>query len=183
YSLEVSNNAALSFSFLGFEPQEVKITNQNVINIVLKERTEGLDEVVVIGYGSQRRSDVNSAISSVQSDDIKDLKQVSIDQMLQGKAAGVVVTNNSGSPGGAASIRIRGTTSLTGTNEPLYIIDGVPISGDATGRSSSGQPLVGKDGFSSSGGSGNNAVSPLSMINPTDIQTIDILKDASETEI
>lgn len=108
---------------------------------------------------------------------------VSVDQMLQGKAAGVTVTNNSGAPGSAASVRVRGTTSISGTNEPLYVIDGVPISGDATGKSTSGQALAGKDGFSASGGSGSNAVSPLSMINPSDIETMDILKDASATAI
>ena len=147
----------------------------------MEESFETLDEIVVIGYGTQKRSDINSSISSVKAADLANIKQVSIDQMLQGKAAGVSVTANSGSPGGAASIRIRGTTSLTGTNEPLYIIDGVPISGDATGRSTSGQPLVGRDGFSSTGGGGNNAVSPLSMINPNDIESVDILKDASAT--
>ena len=183
YTISVKNNATLVFSYLGFETQEIKPGSKTQINVILQEGLESLDEVVVIGYGTQKRSDVNSAISSVKSEDLADLKQVSLDQMLQGKAAGVSVTNNSGSPGGAASIRIRGTTSLTGTNEPLYIIDGVPISGDATGRSTSGQPLVGKDGFSSTGGNGNNAVSPLSMINPNDIETIDILKDASATAI
>ena len=184
YTISVKNTTTtLIFSFLGFETQEIKVAGKYVINVALKEGLENLDEVVVIGYGTQKRGDLNSAISSVKSEDLKDLKQVSLDQMLQGKAAGVSVTSNSGSPGGAASIRIRGTTSLTGTNEPLYVIDGVPISGDATGKSTSGQPLVGKDGFSSTGGNGNNAVSPLSMINPNDIENIDILKDASATAI
>ncbi len=180
YSLEVSNNAALSFSFLGFEPQEVKITNQNVINIVLKERTEGLDEVVVIGYGTQRRSDVNSAISSVKAEDIKDLKVASFDQMLQGKAAGVVINNNSGQPGSNVSVKIRGVSSLTGTNEPLYVIDGVPVSGDARNSSTSGRNVAGESNFSNAG---NIAMSPLAVINPNDIESIDILKDASATAI
>lgn len=183
YSIKAGNNSTLIFSFLGFETQEISVNGKSTIDLILKEGTENLDEVVVIGYGSQKRSDVTSAISSVKAEDIRDLKQVSIDQMLQGKLAGVVVTNNTGAPGSAASIRIRGTTSLSGTNEPLYIVDGVPISGDATGRSTSGQPLVGRDGFSSQGGSGNNAVSPLSMINPNDIESVDVLKDASATAI
>ncbi|WNH09311.1 SusC/RagA family TonB-linked outer membrane protein [Thalassobellus suaedae] len=183
YTISANTNGTLIFSFLGFETQEIKVVGKSAINVTLIEKLEGLDEVVVIGYGTQKRSDVNSSISSVNSEDLKDLKQISLDQMLQGKAAGVSVTSNSGAPGGAASIRIRGTTSLTGTNEPLYIIDGVPISGDATGKSTSGQPLVGKDGFSSTGGNGNNAVSPLSMINPNDIESVDILKDASATAI
>ncbi|RZK10631.1 MAG: TonB-dependent receptor, partial [Flavobacterium sp.] len=122
------------------------------------------------------------AVSSVKAKDIENLKQVNIDQMLQGKAAGVSVTNNSGQPGGAASIRVRGTTSISGTNEPLYIIDGLPISGDATSIATSGRPISGND-FSTNGGAGNNAVNPLSMINPNDVESIDILKDASATAI
>ena len=101
--------------------------------------------------------------------------------MLQGKASGVSISSNSGQPGSAVSIRVRGTTSLNNTNEPLYIIDGVPVSGDATSKAAGGQPLAGNNGFSSEGG--NIAVSPLSMINPNDIQSIDILKDASATAI
>jgi|TARA_R110002050_G_scaffold72872_1_gene156913 TonB-linked SusC/RagA family outer membrane protein len=183
YSITVKSNATLVFSYLGYKTKEVVLKESNTINVTMEESFETLDEIVVIGYGTQKRSDINSSISSVKAADLANIKQVSIDQMLQGKAAGVSVTANSGSPGGAASIRIRGTTSLTGTNEPLYIIDGVPISGDATGRSTSGQPLVGRDGFSSEGGGGNNAVSPLSMINPNDIESVDILKDASATAI
>lgn len=183
YSIEVPSNGTLLFSFIGFDSQKVNVAGRTKINVSLKSSLEDLREVVVIGYGTQKRKDVNGAISSVQAKDLENLKQVSVDQMLQGKAAGVTVTNNSGAPGGAASVRVRGTTSITGTNEPLYIIDGVPISGDATGRSTSGQTLAGKDGFSSSGGSGNIAMSPLSMINPNDIESMDILKDASATAI
>lgn len=183
YTIDAPANGTLSVSFIGFDSQKIAINGKTKINISLKSSSEDLKEVVVIGYGTQKKRDVNGAISSVKSRDIENLKQVSVDQMLQGKAAGVSVTNNSGQPGGAASVRVRGTTSITGTNEPLYVIDGVPISGDATGKSTSGQTLAGKDGFSSSGGSGNNAMSPLSMINPNDIESMDILKDASATAI
>ncbi len=141
-----------------------------------------IEEVIMIGYGSQKKSDVNSAITSVKSKDLQDIKQVSVDQMIQGKAAGVSVSNSSGQPGSAVSIRVRGTTSLNGTNEPLYVIDGVPISGDATGQTTSGRPIAGND-FSSTGGSGSVAVSPISFLNPNDIESIDILKDASATAI
>lgn len=182
YEITVSPAGSLVFSFVGFSSKTITVSGKTNINVTLKENTEELNEVVVIGYGSQKRSDVNSSISTVKLKDIENLKQVSIDQMLQGKASGVSVTNNSGQPGGAVSIRIRGTTSINGTNEPLYIIDGVPVSGDATGRATSGRPLSGND-FSSNGNSGNNAVSPLSMINPNDIQSLDILKDASATAI
>ncbi|KAF2509296.1 TonB-dependent receptor [Flavobacterium zhairuonense] len=183
YTIDAPANGALLVSFIGFDSQKIAIGGRTKINVTLQSSSEDLKEVVVIGYGTQKKKDVNGAISSVKSTDIENLKQVSIDQMLQGKAAGVSVTNNSGQPGGAASVRVRGTTSITGTNEPLYVIDGVPISGDATGKSTSGQTLAGKDGFSSSGGSGNNAMSPLSMINPNDIESMDILKDASATAI
>ncbi len=183
YTIDAPANGTLLVSFIGFDSQKIAIGGRNKINVTLQSSSEDLKEVVVIGYGTQKKKDVNGAISSVKSSDIENLKQVSIDQMLQGKAAGVSVTNNSGQPGGAASVRVRGTTSITGTNEPLYVIDGVPISGDATGKSTSGQTLAGKDGFSSSGGSGNNAMSPLSMINPNDIESMDILKDASATAI
>lgn len=180
YSIEAPANATLVFSFIGFTTQEIAVNGKKQINTKLAETAQTLDEVVVIGYGTQRREDLNSAVSTVKSKDLENLKQTTVDQMLQGKAAGVSVTNNSGQPGSAASIRVRGTTSISGTNEPLYIIDGVPVSGDA--KTMSGRPISGSD-FSSTGGAGNNAVSPLSMINPNDIQSIDILKDASATAI
>lgn len=182
YSIDVPTDGTLVFSFIGYAKQEVAVKGKKQINITLKEDAQVLDEVVVIGYGTQKKDDINSAVSSIRTKDIENLKQTTVDQMLQGKAAGVSVSNNSGQPGSAASIRVRGTTSISGTNEPLYIIDGVPVSGDATGKSMSGRPIAGND-FSSNGGAGNNAVSPLSMINPNDIQSIDILKDASATAI
>ncbi|WP_026705714.1 SusC/RagA family TonB-linked outer membrane protein [Flavobacterium soli] len=182
YSIDAPSNGTLSFSFIGFTSQNLAINGKTKLNVVMKENVEDLNEVVVIGYGTQKKGDVNGAVSSVKAKDIENLKQVNIDQMLQGKAAGVSVTNNSGQPGGAASIRVRGTTSISGTNEPLYIIDGLPISGDATSIATSGRPISGND-FSTSGGAGNNAVNPLSMINPNDVESIDILKDASATAI
>ena len=182
YQINASKEAVLQFSFIGFKTQEVIAKERTTINITLTENAEELKDVIVIGYGSQKKKDVNSAISTIKSKDLENLKQVSVDQMLQGKASGVSVTNDSGRPGGAASIRVRGATSLTGTNEPLYIIDGVPVSGDATNTSTSGRPISGND-FSSSGGSGNTASSPLSLINPNDVESIDVLKDASATAI
>lgn len=184
FQIDTPANATLSFSFIGFISQKTAIKGAQKLNITLKSSAEDLKEVIVnVGYGTQKRKDINSSISSVKGKDLEDLKMVNVDQMLQGKAAGVSVTSNSGAPGGAASIRIRGTTSITGTNEPLYIIDGIPVSGDATGRSTSGQALSGRDGFSANGGGGNGAVSPLSMLNPNDVESIDILKDASATAI
>ncbi len=182
YEISVPSNGVLTFSFIGFTTQEIAVSGKSTINIKLAESSETLQEVVVIGYGTQKKGDINGSVSSIKSRDIQDLKQVSMDQMLQGKVAGVSVTNGSGQPGSAASVRVRGVTSINGTNEPLYIIDGVPVSGDATGRATSGRPIAGND-FSSNGNSGNNASSPLALINPSDILSIDVLKDASATAI
>ena len=172
-----SNRAALFFALtvlpVGF------LSAQSTSDSIKEKK---IDEVVVIGYGTQKRADVNSAVSSIKVKDIEDIKQVSVDQMIQGKLSGVTVTNSSGQPGSAVSIKIRGATSINGTNEPLYIIDGVPMSGDATGRSTTGRPIAGND-FSSTGGSGSVAVSPISFLNPNDIESIDVLKDASATAI
>lgn len=179
FSLNVPTGAnTLVVSFVGMETQEVVIGNRQTFSVNLKPTNSVLNEVVVIGYGTQRRQDVNGAVSSVKASDIANLPQPSVDQLLQGRAAGLTVTNNSGQPGSSTSVRIRGITSLTGSSEPLYVIDGVPISGDANNQSTSGQsPLQ------SFNGSGQSGVSPLSLINPNDIESIDVLKDASATAI
>ena len=180
YSIDVPSNGTLLFSFIGFTTQKVAVDGKKTINVILKSNAEDLKDVVVIGYGTQKRKDVNSAISSIASKDIENLKVASFDQMMQGKAAGVVVNSNSGAPGSNVSVRIRGVSSLTGTNEPLYVIDGVPISGDARNSSTSGRNAAGDSNFSNAG---NITLSPLSLINPNDIESIDILKDASATAI
>ena len=180
FTIDAPANATLSFSFIGFVTQKVTVSGRTTINVILKSSAENLNDVVVIGYGTQKRKDVNSAISSISSKDIENLKVVSFDQMMQGKAAGVVVNSNSGEPGSNVSVKIRGVSSLTGTNEPLYVIDGVPISGDARNSSTSGRNAQGNTNFSNNG---NITVSPLALINPNDIESIDILKDASATAI
>ena len=180
YTIDAPANAVLQFSFIGFDSKKIEVNGQTKINVTLLSASQNLRDVVVIGYGTQKRGDVNGAVSSVKAVDIADSRQVTVDQMLQGRAAGVVVTNNSGQPGGNVSIRIRGATSLSGSNEPLYIIDGVPISGDATNSSTSGRPIAG--GYVG-GNAGSVTVSPLSLINPNDIESFDILKDASATAI
>lgn len=174
-----ANAKTLVFTFIGTEKQEVAIGNKTTFTITLKSTTTALTDVnvVAIGYGSQRRQDVNGAISSVKAADIANIPQPSIDQLLQGKAAGLTITQNSGAPGSSTSVRVRGITSLSLSNEPLYVIDGVPISGDATNKSTSGrspQLTTNND---------ENAVSPLALINPSDIESIDVLKDASATAI
>ncbi|KQB39273.1 SusC/RagA family TonB-linked outer membrane protein [Flavobacterium aquidurense] len=180
YTIDVPANSTLVFSFIGFNTQRIAVGVNKTINVVLKTNAEDLKDVVVIGYGTQKRKDINSAISSISSKDIENLKVVSFDQMMQGKAAGVVVSSNSGEPGSNVSVKIRGVSSLTGTNEPLYVIDGVPISGDARNSSTSGRNASGNSNFSNSG---NITLSPLALINPNDIESIDILKDASATAI
>ena len=180
YTIDAPANATLLFSFIGFNTQKITVDGRTSINVVLRSSAEDLKDVVVIGYGTQKRKDINSAISSISSKDIENLKVVSFDQMMQGKAAGVVVNSNSGEPGSNVSVRIRGVSSLTGTNEPLYVIDGVPMSGDARNSSTSGRNASGNSNFSNNG---NITVSPLALINPSDIESIDILKDASATAI
>jgi TonB-linked SusC/RagA family outer membrane protein len=181
YEISAPSDGTLSFSFVGFNTVKIPVKGKSKIDVKLTSSAENLKEVVVqIGYGTQKRGDVNSAISSVKASEIKDLKVVSFDQMLQGKAAGVVVSSNSGQPGSNVSVKIRGASSLTGTNEPLYVIDGVPISGDARNSSTSGVSATGNSNFANAG---NITLSPLSSINPNDIESIDILKDASATAI
>ena len=168
----------LVYSFIGTTTQEITIDTRTVIDVKLIISTNSLSEVVAIGYGSQKRQDVNGAISSLKASDIANIPQPSIDQLLQGKAAGLTVSQNSGGPGSATSVRVRGITSLSLSNEPLYVIDGVPISGDATNKATSGRSpqlnLVNND---------QNGVSPLALINPSDIESVDVLKDASATAI
>ena len=179
FSLNVPANAkTLVISYIGMTTQEVAISNRQTINIQLKLADNVLNDVVVIGYGTQRRQDLNGAVSSVKAEDIANVPQTSVDQLLQGRAAGLTVTQNSGQPGSSTSVRIRGITSLTGSSEPLYVIDGVPVSGDANNQSTSGRSPV--QNFN---GSGQSSVSPLSAINPNDIASIDVLKDASATAI
>ena len=158
FSIQAKTNETLVFSYIGFENQEVK-ANKTVINVELEEDSKVLDEVVVVGYGTMKRSDLTGSVVSVGEDEIKQSVITSLDQALQGRAAGVSVTQNSGTPGGGISVSIRGINSLNG-NEPLYVIDGVAISGNNSTNSS-----------------------VLSSINPSDIVSMEILKDASATAI
>ncbi|WP_027395933.1 SusC/RagA family TonB-linked outer membrane protein [Aquimarina latercula] len=178
YEIIVEENNILLFSYIGFNDLEERVEKRKVINVVLEEDAEGLEQVVLIGYGSQRKLDVNGSISTIKIKDIADVPQPTVDQLLQGRAAGVTVTQNSGKPGGAISVKIRGLTSITGSNEPLYVIDGVPISGDSRNSSTSGRTDA-----SAFGGNGQTGSSPLALLNPGDIESIDILKDASATAI
>ncbi len=180
YTIQVADGSkTLVFTFIGMQPLEVNINGKTTINVSLALSSTALNEVTItnIGYGSQKKGDVNGAISSVSAKDIQDIPMPSVDQLLQGKAAGITVTQNSGEPGSATSVHIRGITNF-GQSEPLYVIDGVEVSGNASGGYSGGAQL-------NSPGSSNmeTTVSPLSMLNPNDIESIDILKDASASAI
>lgn len=171
YSLpDVSDNATLVFSFVGMKTQEITVAGRTNISVTMIEEFIGLEEVIAIGYGTMKRSDLTGSVTSIQHKNIKDMPIMSIDQTIQGLAAGVVVQQQTGQPGGATSIRIRGGNSINAGNEPLYVIDGFPIYNE--NLSSSGSTL-----------SGIPAENALSSINPNDIVGIEILKDASATAI
>jgi TonB-dependent starch-binding outer membrane protein SusC len=160
----------LIISAVGYVKQEIVIGKEIRFLIILKAQVINLEDVVVIGYGTQKRKDVNSSIVSIKAEDLKNLPQTGIDQMLQGKASGVTVTQNSGAPGGGVSVKIRGISTFGGT-EPLYVIDGVPLEANNN-----------KDAISFVG-DGESNMSALSFLNPNDILSVDILKDASATSI
>ncbi|RYY90100.1 MAG: TonB-dependent receptor, partial [Chitinophagaceae bacterium] len=169
-----ANGKTLVVSFIGMQTREATITDNNVLSVALASRGNTLNDVVVIGYGTRRRAEVTSSISSVSAKDIRDMPVAGVDQAIQGKIAGVTVTNNSGQPGGGVSVRVRGITSVN-DNEPLYVIDGVIIRGSSGGNSTAFNML--------GGGGGQTANSVLATINPNDIESIDVLKDASAQAI
>ncbi|MBW8332608.1 MAG: TonB-dependent receptor [Prolixibacteraceae bacterium] len=166
YSLSnIPENGTLQFSFVGMKMQEVNVANQSVVDVVLNEETIGLDEVIAVGYGVMRKSDLTGSVGSVKADVLKKQSVASFEQGLQGKVAGVQVIAASGSPGGVVDVRIRGGNSLTSGNQPLYVIDGYPVTaGGAAGGSGAGQ-------------------NPMATLNPNDIESMEILKDASATAI
>lgn len=168
---------SLIISFVGMENHELSIGNKTSFAISMKPSNAILGDVVVIGYGTQRRGDVNGAVSSLSAREIADIPQPNIDQMLQGRVSGVTVTQNSGQPGAAVSVRVRGITSFT-ASEPLYVIDGVVIDGNATKQASTNGGLV-----NASPTPQETSFSPLTSLNPNDIESIDVLKDASATSI
>jgi TonB-linked SusC/RagA family outer membrane protein len=177
YSIKVpSDESVLVVSFIGYATKEMKANNQSVINFQLLPETAKLEEVIVVGYGSSRQKDLTGAVSSVKSENFNKGPQLSAQQAIQGKMAGVVIAQNSGKPGGSNTVIIRGGTSLTGSNDPLYVIDGVPISTSA-GVSSANIRGNGTDFFDQ------EPTNPLMTINPNDIESVTVLKDASSTAI
>ncbi|MDR0892376.1 MAG: TonB-dependent receptor [Mediterranea sp.] len=153
FTLSVQRNATLVISYIGYISQEVPVRGSAPLSIVLKEDARAIDEVIVIGYGTARKSDVTGSIASVSGDKIQEMPATNITYALQGRVAGVEMTQSSSKPGASMQIRIRGTRSLTASNDPLIVLDGIPFMGE------------------------------MSDINPSDIKSMDILKDASSTAI
>jgi len=174
FSLNVPETGeVLVVSYLGYMTKELVISKNLTFNIQLDIDTNTLDEIVVVGYGTQRKSDITGSVTSVKVDAIAVAQNSTIDALLQGRAAGVQVTQNAGSPGSGVSVKIRGASSLRGNNEPLYVIDGVIISSageDASNASADGNSLQ-------------ETQNGLNGINPRDIESIEVLKDASATAI
>ena len=159
YKISVSSGSTLEVSYVGYQTKQVKVTKGGQLDIQIAEDVNMLEQVVVVGYGVMKRSDLTGSVSSIDEKAIKQGVNTSLEQAMQGRIAGVQVTQNSGAPGGGISVQIRGINSLSG-NEPLYVIDGIQVSGNT---------------------SSNNSV--LSSINPSDITSIEVLKDASATAI
>ena len=173
YTLTVpSSDAVLVFSYIGYRPQEVPVGSQSVIDVTLQQDVNALDEVVVIGYGTQVRREVTGSISSLDEESFSANANTNVDQMIQGKAAGVQVVQNSGEPGGGMSINIRGVGSINAGSSPLYVVDGLPINNS---------PAISQTGNETA--ATRSPRNPISFLNPEDIASIDILKDASATAI
>lgn len=173
FSLNVPSNSTLVISYLGYLTQEILVGNNTTFNIALVEDTKTLDEVVVIGYGTSRKKDITGSVSSVKADDLNTIASPNVTQMLQGKVSGLSAVQSSAQPGAGMSITIRGAASPSGSNSPLYVIDGVPLQ-----NNSSGDP--GLFGIDYKHGTDR---SPLNTINPSDIESIEVLKDASAAAI
>ncbi len=167
YEIKTKTGSILVFSYIGYETVEMTVGAKDVIDVLLLQEASVLDDIVVVAYGQVKKSDLTGSVSSISGESISRLAPISVDQALQGRAAGVQVTQVSGRPGGETSIRIRGTSSINAGNEPLFVIDGMLITNDngqLNGGAVAGSPLNG-----------------LASINPADIESIEILKDASAT--
>ncbi len=172
YTISVGANATLVFSFVGYAAQEVAVGSQTSVNVSMKSDITSLSEVVVIGYGEVSKKDLTGAVASVKSEDFIKGVISSPEQLIQGKTAGVQITSASGEPGAGVNVRIRGTSSVRGGNNPLFVVDGIPLTGDDV-----------SPGGADLGRGSSSARNPLNFINPNDIESIDVLKDASATAI
>lgn len=176
FTLSVPAGSVIEVSYVGYVTQEVKVTSQTAYTIRLAEDNVALNEVVVVGYGSMKKSDVSGASVTMDEKKLRGSIVTSLDQTLQGRAAGVTATSTSGAPGTSSSIRVRGQATINANAEPLYVIDGVIVQSSGASGSSYG--------LGDALGNGKvSTISPLSTINPSDIVSMEILKDASATAI
>lgn len=184
FTVQLNGGTILVFSFIGYETQEVNVGSRSTIEVQLLPNVQALNEVVVTGYGTQKKKDLTGSVASISNKDLVPVPTAtSVDQMLQGKVAGVQIVQTSGAPGGNVNVIVRGISSITGGNSPLYVIDGYAI---GTGGGGSDVSSFASGTYSTSGmvaSSGVNRINPLSTINPADIESIQILKDASATAI
>lgn len=171
YTLEVEGDATLVFSYIGYLTSEIAVDGQTSVNATLQEDAQALEEVVVIGYGTTTVKDATGSVVAVTAKDFNGGAIVSPEQLIQGKTAGVNISQSSGEPGAGISINIRGSNSVRANNNPLFVVDGVPLSGENTSAT----------GDSGSGAS--EARNPLNFLNPSDIESMSVLKDASATAI
>ncbi|WP_211229719.1 SusC/RagA family TonB-linked outer membrane protein [Olivibacter sitiensis] len=173
YSITISaGTEKLSVSFIGYQSQEVNLAGRTIVNIALTADDSELDEVVVVGYGTVKKSDLTGSVTTLSAKDFNQGAITSADQLIAGKAAGVQVVQNSGEPGGGISVNIRGVGSINAGNSPLYVVDGLPLD-NSSAVSGSGANFTGM----------RTARNPLNSINPNDIASIEVLKDASATAI
>lgn len=172
FTINVGENATLVISYIGYSTTEEVVNGRSTVNITLAEDAQALDEVVIIGYGTTTVKDATGSVVAVTAKDFNGGSISSPEQLIQGKTAGVQITQTSGEPGAGIEFRIRGTNSVRSNNNPLFVVDGIPLAGDDT--SAQGQDI----GFGSSA-----AKNPLNFLNPSDIESISVLKDASATAI
>jgi len=161
FQMSVTDNAVLVVSTIGFITQEIPVARKSMLKVVMKEDTQLLNELVVIGYGTVKKNDATGSVVAIKPDELNKGLAVNPQDMLQGKVAGVNITTNDGAPGSGATIRIRGGSSLNASNDPLIVIDGLPVDNSAL----------------------KGVANPLAVINPNDIETFTVLKDASATAI
>jgi TonB-dependent starch-binding outer membrane protein SusC len=178
FKLSVPAGSSIIISSVGYASQTIAVGAKTEFNVALAVDAKTIDEIVVVGYGEQKKRDVTGSVSALKSADFNPGVSPSVDQLMQGRAAGVQITQNNGSPGAKTSVRIRGGTSITAGNDPLYVIDGVPLDNSITSPASTARA----NGIDS-GIPANEDSNPLNFLNPSDIASIDILKDASATAI
>ncbi|MFD2960177.1 MULTISPECIES: SusC/RagA family TonB-linked outer membrane protein [Olivibacter] len=182
FNVNASIGETLLFTYVGFERREVLVGTDNNLSITLTPTAQILEDVVVVGYGTQRKRDLTGSIVNLSGKDLIPTPAASFDQLMQGRVAGAQITQTTGSPGGNVNVVIRGINSITGGNQPLYVIDGFAIGAGGSGSDASS---FNGNSYSSSGMANNTVakINPLSTINPSDIASIEILKDASATAI